>query len=335
MKFKKIVFLVFGSNHRYSTFGNFGKTQIYENILLISLGGRLKSIIGRILYLLRIGKFIGVDANPLFKNEKNSINWWLNGTQKMDIKELENHKSSYFNMSNPILSENPKIIQIYPIIYKKKKFLKKPKIIFMGSCKYKPNENLINYNFLEENKEKFLEKFDIVDSKSFWLNDKDQLNKNLIYKKYRVAKCYLRQQIIFEIKKRFKDNFIIYGEDKINTGINFRNPTWNPKYIKKIYEGNICLDPGSSMGSLSLHPRALNILESNGLLIQAKQVDAVEIWGALNEKIIFNNIENLLNGIDIILNNQYLFNEYLDILYEMFFKSKLKLNKELKRALNL
>ena len=38
-KFKKIVFLVFGSNHRISALGNFGKSKMYKDILLISLGG--------------------------------------------------------------------------------------------------------------------------------------------------------------------------------------------------------------------------------------------------------------------------------------------------------
>ena len=34
-KFKKIVFLVFGSNHRISALGNFGKSKMYKDILLI------------------------------------------------------------------------------------------------------------------------------------------------------------------------------------------------------------------------------------------------------------------------------------------------------------
>ena len=32
--------------------------------------------------------------------------------------------------------------------------------------------------------------------------------------------------------------------------------------VKKIYKGNICLDTGSIMGSLSLYPRSIQILES-------------------------------------------------------------------------
>ena len=69
-KFKKIVFLVFGSNHRISALGNFGKSKMYKDILLISLGGRFKSIFGRILYLLKIGNFIGIDSKPFLKVKK-------------------------------------------------------------------------------------------------------------------------------------------------------------------------------------------------------------------------------------------------------------------------
>ena len=46
-KSKKTIFLIFKSNHRYSALGNFGKSKIYGNISLISLGGRFKSIIGK------------------------------------------------------------------------------------------------------------------------------------------------------------------------------------------------------------------------------------------------------------------------------------------------
>ena len=130
-KFKRIVFLVFGSNHRFTSLGNFGKSKIYKDILLISLGGRFKSIIGRILYILGIGKFIAIDANPFLKNQQNSINLWFNGTWKI-YKELKSYNNNYVNIINPIIDEEQKIFQIYTLIYKKKKIYKKPKIIFMG-----------------------------------------------------------------------------------------------------------------------------------------------------------------------------------------------------------
>ena len=333
-KFKKIVFLVFGSNHRYSSLGNFSKSKIYKNILLISFGGRFKSIIGKILYILGIGNFIAIDANPFLKNQKNSINLWFNGTWKI-FKEYKNYNNNYVNISNPIINEEQKIFQIYPLIYKKKNFYKKPKIIFMGKIWYTPIKNLLSSNFLSNNKEKILKEFNSIDYKSFWSNDKDNQKVDILYKRYRIIKTYLREQIILNIKKNFKNNFYIYGEDRSNSGVNFQNPVYNTSAIKKIYEGNICIDTGPVPGSMSLHPRSLTILESNGLLIQAKQNDSLKVWDSLNEKIIFNNIESLLNGIDLILTNQEKFNEYLDMIYEKFKTSEYKIYETLKENLKL
>ena len=333
-KFKKTVFLIFGSNHRYSALGNFGKSKNYGDILLISLGGRFKSIIGRILYFFRIGKFIAIDANPFLKNKKNSINLWFNGTWKI-FKEFKRYDNNFVNIKNPIIKEEQKIFQIYPIINKKKIFYNKPKIIFMGKIWYIPNENLIDSNFLHLNKEKILNEFNLIDDKDFWSNDKNNQEIGLLYKRYRIIKTYLREQIILNIKKNFKDNFFIYGEDKNNTGLNFQSPVYNSNAVKKIYEGNICIDTGPVPGSMSLHPRSLMILESNGLLIQAKQNDSELIWNNFSEKMIFNNMENLLTGIDLVLTDLNKFNEYLSMIYEKFKKSEYQNYETLKKTFEL
>tara|TARA_B100001057_G_C22862233_1_gene954990 strand:+ start:120 stop:1145 length:1026 start_codon:yes stop_codon:yes gene_type:complete len=333
-KFKKIVFLVFGSNHRHSALGEFGKSKNYEDILLISLGGRFKSLLGRILYFFKIGKFIAIDANPFFKNKINSINLWFNGTWKI-FKEFKGYSNNFVNIKNPIINEEQNIFQIYPLIYEKKKFYKKPKIIFMGKIWYTPNENLVNSNFLHSNKNKILNKFNLIDDKNFWLDDKDNKEIETLYKKYRIIKTYLREQIILSINKNFKNNFLIYGEDRNNTGLNFQHPVYNSSAVKKIYEGNICIDTGPVPGSMSLHPRSLMILESNGLLIQAKQNDSELVWGNLSEKMIFNDIENLLTGIDLILSDLNKFNEFLSMIYEKFENSEYQIYNTLKNTLKL
>ena len=334
IKFKKIVFLVFGNNHRYSTLGNFGKSKIYKDILLISLGGRFKSIIGRVLYFFNVGKFIGIDANPFLKDKKNSINLWFNGSWKI-FKKFKSYDNNFVNIQNPIINEEQKIFQIYPLIISKKIFYKKPKIIFMGKIWYTPNENLVDKNFLYLNKEKILNQFNLLDDKNFWLKDEDNQQIELLFKRYRIVKTYLREQIILSIKKNFKDNFIIYGEDRKNTGLNFQRPVYKNSAVKKIYEGNICIDTGPIPGSMSLHPRSIMILESNGLLIQAKQNDSKLIWDNFNEKLIFNDIQNLLSGIDTMLTNLEKFNEYLSMIYEKFSSSENQNYKTLKKILEL
>ena len=86
--------------------------------------------------------------------------------------------------------------------------------------------------------------------------------------------------------------------------IKFMNPIFNLEKVKEIYKGNLCIDTGSIMGSLSLYPRSIQILESGGLLIQTKQFDSNFIWGNLYEKVISNDIENLLSNLDIFFRAQ-------------------------------
>jgi len=205
----------------------------------------------------------------------------------------------------------------------------------MGKIWYTPSESLITSNFLQINKEKILEKFDLIDHENFWSNNKDNQKIEILYKKYRIIKTYLREQIIININKNFKNNFDIYGEDKSDTGVIFKKPVYNTNAIKNIYEGNICIDTGPVPGSMSLHPRSLTILESNGLLIQAKQNDSVKVWDNLNEKIIFNDIESLLAKIDLLLTDQKMFNDYLDMIYEKFKSSEYKNYETLKENLRL
>ena len=205
----------------------------------------------------------------------------------------------------------------------------------MGKIWYTPIENLISSNFLSINKDKILNKFDLIDYENFWSNNKENQRIEILYKKYRIIKTYLREQIIINIKKNFKNNFDIYGEDKSNTGVNFKKPVYDTSAIKNIYEGNICIDTGPVPGSMSLHPRSLTILESNGLLIQAKQNDSLKVWDNLNEKIIFNNIESLLAEIELLLTNQNMFNEYLNMIYEKFKSSEYKIYETLKENLKL
>ena len=77
-------------------------------------------------------------------------------------------------------------------------------------------------------------------------------------------KTYLREKVIFEINKNFKNNFLVYGQSIKDSDIKFISPIFNLDKIKKIYEGNLCIDTGSNTGSLSLHPRSIQILESGG-----------------------------------------------------------------------
>ena len=70
--------------------------------------------------------------------------------------------------------------------------------------------------------------------------------------------------------------------------------------------------------------------------MKKNKIETENIWTiTLNEKIIFNDIENLLNGIDKIMSSQKQFNEYLDMIYELFKDSEHKNYRLLKETLKL
>ena len=333
--FKNIIFLIFKNNYRSFALGNFGKTSTYSKFIVISLGGRLKTLIGILLYSLNIGRFISIDGNPFLKNKKNSINVWFTGTTLKILNDYRTYENNFVNMNNSIVVKEKKIFQIYPIIKEKKNFFKKPKIIFMGKVFFKPDNILIENIFLHSQKNNFLNDFSLIDHENFWVKDKKKYEKEFIFEKYRIIKTYLREQIILKISKNFKNNFYIYGEDFKDIGISFLDPVYENKKVKQIYEGNICLDTGSILGSLSLHPRSIQIIESNGVLVQTKQKDSEQIWGNIQDKIVSNNLNELLNKIDLMLSNQNYLNENLDLIYEEFKKSEHKIFETLSKAFKL
>ena len=116
---KKYIFLIFRNNFRQSTIGNFGKTNSYGDIKLISLSGRIKSIFGRILYFFKLGKFISIDGDPFLEDEKNSINIWFTGTSLRITKKFRD-----FEMIKKIAKENNTIHSFHED-YELKKYFKK------------------------------------------------------------------------------------------------------------------------------------------------------------------------------------------------------------------
>ena len=101
------------------------------------------------------------------------------------------------------------------------------------------------------------------------------------------------------------------------------------KIIKKLYKGNICLDLGSILGSVSLYSRSNKIIESGGLLVQSKQSDSSKIWGNLSKDLLFNNLSSLYKLLDNLLINKKISNELLDKSYFHFKEGKNNMNKVL------
>ena len=99
--------------------------------------------------------------------------------------------------------------------------------------------------------------------------------------------------------------------------------------IQNIYKGNICLDLGSMLGSISLYSRSNQIIESGGLIILSFQSDSREIWGNIHDKILFKNLSDLISLIEKLLNNKVYCSILLQEISKNFSDSKKSIEKSL------
>ena len=245
----------------------------------------------------------------LIKKEKHDFfGTYLMDTLKMKIKLMSNIKRS---------------------LCKKNKMNDDIKIIFMSSIKLETNEE--EFLFWKTHKEKILSNFAILDDKYFWQNN--LANKNLfqINRFYRISKSLLRFEIVTYLKKIYDKKFVLIGEDWRKYSIDSLKSNYDTKRNKKIYKGNICLDTGSLEGSSSLYPRANQIIESGGLIVQSYAFDASEHWKDLKQDLLFKNFDELRNIIDKLINNLELSNILLDKISKHFKNSSISMEETLNR----
>jgi hypothetical protein len=284
----RVLFLFFRNNYRKKALGNFVKTRLYGKYFIINLSGVIKFFLFfNLIKFLKFGKIISIDGNPLVAKQV-GINFWLTGTHMKILEKFRNVDNNYVNLNNPILKKNERIFQIYPIINNKWNFKKNPKIIYMGKFVFY-NEDQVTDKELAISK--ILEKnYTLLDDNVFWSKNFLNLNEEKIFEKYRIYKTLIREKIIENIDKCFGKYFEIYLEG--NPKVRFKNsriylPNYNMIKIKNIYQGNFCLDTGSIMGSSSLYPRSIQILESSGFILQNRQHDSSNIWGNFEKFITF------------------------------------------------
>jgi len=292
----KLIFLIFKSRYRYKDIGNFIHSKVYNNFFLINLSGPLKSILGRFLVALKIGRGISLDGNPIIKNKSDGINIWFGGTSFKIPEKLKYLKNNYVNVKN-IIFPNDNFFQFYPINIKNFIFKKDIKIIFASKIQLDLNnqEKLLWAKY----KKKILTNFLLIDKLKFWKQkdflELDQNQKFLLYRKFKNS---IKYESIKYLKKKFNKNLWIIGSDWRKYKINSFLDNYEKNYITNMYQGNICLDFGSMSGSTSLYPRSIRIIESGGLLIQAKQLDYNLIWSADQNKILFNSVSDIFKKIN-------------------------------------
>ena len=323
-----LIYFAFKYRYRFKDLNNFLKSRIYGNYILLNFSGPFKYYLSKILILLKIGRAISCDGRPLIKNKSQGYNFFIRGTDLNIPTNLLDLDNNIVAIKHPLL-ENNKIFQIYPINIKKNKMNDDIKIIFMSSIKLETNEE--ESLFWETHKEKILSNFAILDDKYFWQNN--LANKNLfeINRFYRISKSLLRFEIVTYLKKIYDKKFVLIGEDWRKYSIDSLKSNYNTKKNKKIYKGNICLDTGSLEGSSSLYPRANQIIESGGLIVQNYAFDASEHWKDLKQDLLFKNFDELRNIIDKLINNLELSNILLDKIYKHFKNSNIFMEETLNR----
>ena len=323
-----LIYFAFKYRYRFKDLNNFLKSRIYGNYILLNFSGPFKYYLSKILILLKIGRAISCDGRPLIKNKSQGYNFFIRGTDLNIPTNLLDLDNNIVSIKHPLL-ENNKIFQIYPINIKKNKMNDDIKIIFMSSIKLETNEE--EFLFWKMHKEKILSNFAILDDKYFWQNN--LANKNLfeINRFYRITKSLLRFEIVTYLKKIYNKKFVLIGEDWRKYSIDSLKSNYDTKKNKKIYKGNICLDTGSLEGSSSLYPRANQIIESGGLIVQSYAFDASEHWKDLKQDLLFKNFDELRNIIDKLINNLELSNILLDKISKHFKNSSISMEETLNR----
>ena len=325
----KLVFFSFKNRYRRKELNNFLATRFCGKYFIIDLSGPFKYFFAKILMFFKIGKAISCDGRPLITDKNKGMNFWMRGTTINIPISLWNLDNNYVTINNPILQNN-KVFQIFPINIKKTVIENDLKIIYMSrvNIETKPEEKYI----WEKYKTQLLEDFSLIDSKAFWKKifpnnstkiyegiltrlhnhgydpkkkiseeSTNEIKKYLLYQK---LKLLLRFEIIKKLKALFGDKFNLIGDDWNSHSLNSMPSISNIKKIKNIYKGNICLDIGSMLGSVSLYSRSNQIIESGGLIIQNYQNDSKKIWKNLYDKILFNNLHELISLIKKLLNNK-------------------------------
>ena len=121
---------------------------------------------------------------------------------------------------------------------------------------------------------------------------------------YRIIKTYIRKEILKIINLSFHKKLSIYSNDqKLNKNFQVLKPVYDVNILKEIYSGNICIDTGPIPGSVTFSPRAIQIFESGGMLLQTWQQDSKKKLNFIYDDIVCTNIDQLLKKIDHLLTN--------------------------------
>ena len=326
----KIILLLSRTSYRKNNLNNFSNLLVLNKYMVITFYGPLY-FLGLLLKKTKLFKVISIDADPILeKNE--GINFWLTGPIHKISKSAQHLKNNFVNMKS-VFHNHDRILQIYPIIKKNNISNSKSKIIYLSNCKLRKPE--ISLPIIKQFKKKFNDNLLEFDNKDFWkLPQLQNYNDDDKYRIYRDLKLNQRVDLIKYIKKNIPDKILVYGNDWAEHFENYNKPITKKSEIKKLYNGNICLDFGSSSGSLTLYPRSIEIIECGGFLLQLKQKDSKLIFDDYENKFTFSTMEELKRKLEYLLGNKNLLNDGLKILKDKFSNSKQLIENQLDKIFN-
>lgn len=328
----KIILILCKSSYRKNNLNNFSKILKLNNFFIVTFYGPLY-FLGLLLKITKLFKVISIDANPIIEKKEQGINFWLTGPIHKIDKNFRHLKNNFVNMKS-VFHNKDKIFQIYPLIKNNKIHNNKTSIIYLSNCKLrKPDISLEIINLFKERIKNNLLEFD---NENFWklpqlINFKDDEK----YQIYRDLKLNQRIDLIKHINKYFSENILIYGNEWADHIKNYNEPISNKKRINKLYNGNICLDFGSSSGSLTLYPRSIEIIENGGYLLQLKQSDSKIIFRDTEEYFTFTSKDELSRKIKFLLADKKSLNKGIKILQDKFINSKQLIENQLEEIFNL
>lgn len=304
---KDIVFFIFRYNFRKLAFNNFLQRKQFKDYILINLSGPYLSWLGLILYKLNISnkfKFISCDGWPYLKKEENSKNIWFGGTiLKIPIDYVKDNNN--FVTASNIFTKTDKLIKLYPTKIKDVEYISDPKIVI--AMKILNVDDDLSLKIWSENKKRILNELSILDNSSFWIfKELEELDNFKKHKIYMDLKSLVRVELLKGVLQNFQDKCILIGNDLKKFYPKALDSNFDKNFLKKFYEGNICLDFLAKDGEQSLYPRSIEIIESGGILAQINTRESSEIFEEYKNQITFNSFHEMIEIINKLIKNSNL-----------------------------
>ena len=197
----------------------------------------------------------------------------------------------------------------------------------MGKVYFEPSKfSLFDDKKLNQIKDDLLNDFTLIDNNDFWLEfakNKSEVEK---FDNYRIVKTFMRKEILKKINKYFKKHLYVYSNNFSKDKFQYLKPVYDIKKVYDIYKGNLCIDTGPIPGSVTFSPRAIQIFESQGILIQAEQKESKSKLKNLHDDLVAKNINDFLSKIEILFSKKNKREEIMDKI--RIFSNECKFNME-------